>query len=91
MLTHWSIKPRINNNIFAAAPGFGRELFDSDLDRIQDNITMAMERVPVLQEAEIRSVINGPITYAPDSLPLVGPYHPANEYWCAIGFGLATP
>ena len=33
----------------------------------------AFNRLPVLQEAGIQTVINGPITYTPDGLPLVGP------------------
>ena len=67
--------------------GFGMELFDSDLDRIQDHVEQAMEMVPVLQKAEIQRVVSGPITYSPDVLPLLGPYHGLHNYWCAVGFG----
>ena len=48
---------------------------------------MAMERIPVLQTAEIQSVVSGPITYTPDILPMVGPYQGLHNYWVALGFG----
>ena len=68
-------------------PGFGKELFESDLDRIMDHIEIAMERFPCAAEAEIASVIAGPITYTPDILPMAGPMPEIHNYWCAIGFG----
>ncbi|KAL0965325.1 hypothetical protein UPYG_G00279790 [Umbra pygmaea] len=68
-------------------PGFGKELFESDLDRILDHVEMAMEMVPVLKEADIINIVSGPITYTPDLLPMVGPHQGAQNYWTAIGFG----
>ena len=65
--------------------GFGKELFESDLDRLQWHIEVAMEMVPVLQTANIQSVVSGPITYSPDLLPLVGPFQGLRNYWCAVG------
>ena len=67
--------------------GFGKELFQPDIDRLQDHIEIAMERVPLLQTAEIQSVVAGPITYTPDILPMVGPYQGLHNYWVAVGFG----
>lgn len=64
---------------------FGKELFDSDIDRLQDHVELAMERVPVLQTAEIQSCVAGPITYTPDLMPMVGPYQGLHNYWVAIG------
>ena len=55
-------------------PGFGKELFGSDLDRIGDNVAMAMERVPCMGEAGILNVTCGPIDYTPDVYPMVGPW-----------------
>ena len=49
-------------------------MFEDDLDRIAPHVEQAMERIPVLQTAEIQSVVNGPITYSTDSLPMLGPY-----------------
>ncbi|XP_003464453.2 dimethylglycine dehydrogenase, mitochondrial isoform X2 [Cavia porcellus] len=68
-------------------PGFGKELFESDLDRIMDHVQSAMKMVPVLQKANIINVVNGPITYTPDILPMVGPHQGVQNYWVAIGFG----
>ncbi|NXF41094.1 M2GD protein, partial [Nyctibius bracteatus] len=68
-------------------PGFGKELFESDLDRIMEHIEAAMEMVPVLKNADIVNTIAGPITYSPDILPMVGPHQGVKNYWVAIGFG----
>ncbi|KAL7854244.1 hypothetical protein AOLI_G00210880 [Acnodon oligacanthus] len=68
-------------------PGFGKELFESDLDRIMDHVEMAMEMVPVLKHADIINIVSGPITYTPDLLPMVGPHQGVRNYWTAIGFG----
>ncbi|XP_077354132.1 dimethylglycine dehydrogenase, mitochondrial isoform X2 [Festucalex cinctus] len=68
-------------------PGFGKELFESDLDRIMEHVEMAMEMVPVLKKADIINMVSGPITYTPDLLPMVGPHQGVRNYWTAIGFG----
>ncbi|CAO2592957.1 Dimethylglycine dehydrogenase, mitochondrial [Lemmus lemmus] len=68
-------------------PGFGKELFESDLDRITDHLEAAMEMIPVLKKADIINIVNGPITYSPDILPMVGPHQGVRNYWVAIGFG----
>ena len=68
-------------------PGFGKELFESDLDRISDNVAAAMERVPVLANADIASVVAGPITYSPDILPMLGPSLELPNMWLAVGTG----
>ena len=39
--------------------GFGKELYQPDLDRIQDNLEMAMERFPCLADGNIQSVVSG--------------------------------
>jgi dimethylglycine dehydrogenase len=67
--------------------GFGMELFESDLDRLQEHIDKAMDMVPVLRDAEIQRVVCGPITYSPDILPMIGPVRGLHNYWCAVGFG----
>uniref|UniRef100_A0A7N8WW02 Dimethylglycine dehydrogenase n=1 Tax=Mastacembelus armatus TaxID=205130 RepID=A0A7N8WW02_9TELE len=68
-------------------PGFGKELFESDLDRIMEHVEMAMDMVPVLKKADILNIVSGPITYTPDLLPMVGPHQGLHNYWTAIGFG----
>lgn len=68
-------------------PGFGKELFENDLDRVNVHIEAAMEMMPVLKKAEIASVVAGPITYTPDVLGLLGPSHEVYNYWLATGSG----
>ena len=67
-------------------PGFGRELYPGDLDRLAPHLEKAMEAFPCFQRAEIQTVVNGPITYTPDLLPMVGPSLLPNM-WLAVGFG----
>jgi len=52
-----------------------------------ENIEHAMDRFPCVKDADIASVVAGPITYSPDVLPLVGPFPEIDNYWVAIGFG----
>ena len=65
--------------------GFGHELLDDDLERIEANITRAIERVPVLNEAGIKRVINGPMIWSPDSNVLFGPVPELKNYFCCNG------
>lgn len=67
-------------------PGFGKELFNPDLDRLTEHIESAMELVPALRTAEIRTTVSGPITYTADSLPCIGPVPRFPNYWVAVGF-----
>ena len=52
---------------------FSFQLFPDDLDRLEWYIEDAMARVPLLGSEGIGRVINGPIPYAPDGLPMIGP------------------
>ncbi|MCT4609903.1 MAG: FAD-dependent oxidoreductase [Pelagimonas sp.] len=52
---------------------FSFQLWNDDLDRIEDIVTDAMERVPLMGTTGVGRVINGPIPYAPDGLPMIGP------------------
>ena len=65
-------------------PGFGKELYPGDLERLAPHLETAMEDFPCFQNAEIQSVVNGPITYTPDLLPMVGPSLLPNM-WLAVG------
>jgi len=70
---------------------FAMELFEPELDRLEFYIEDAMKRVPILAEGGVQRVINGPIPYTPDGLPLIGPVHGLdNFYLCAaFSFGIA--
>jgi dimethylglycine dehydrogenase len=52
---------------------FSFQLYPDDLDRLEWYIEDAMERVPLLAEGGVGRNINGPIPYAPDGLPMIGP------------------
>lgn len=64
---------------------FGHELLPDNLDKIEDAISFAYKRYPVLERAGVKSVIHGPFTFAPDGNPLVGPIPGLRNYWSACG------
>ena len=66
-------------------PNFTKDLCPSDLDRCLDNMEHIFERLPALQHAGIHTVVNGPITYTIDGLPLVGPIPGIENAYCIIG------
>jgi len=66
-------------------PAFTQDLCPSDLDRCLDNMEQIFERMPALQTAGIHTVVNGPITYTIDGLPLVGQIPGLENGYCIIG------
>ena len=70
---------------------FGMDLLTPDLDRIADSLDVAFKHFPVLANAGIRRVVNGPFTFAPDGNPLLGPVRGLPGYWtaCAVMAGLS--
>ena len=70
---------------------FGHELLDDNLDRIGDSMEFAFKRFPVLADAGIKTIVNGPFTFAPDGNPLVGPVPGLRNYWsaCAVMAGFS--
>ena len=64
---------------------FGHELLSDNLERIGDSLAAAYKRYPVLEKAGIKTVINGPFTFAPDGNPLVGPVQGLRNFWSACG------
>ncbi|MEO0569827.1 MAG: FAD-dependent oxidoreductase, partial [Pseudomonadota bacterium] len=52
---------------------FSFQLYPDDLERLEWYIEDAMARMPLLGEAGVGRNINGPIPYAPDGLPMIGP------------------
>ena len=65
--------------------GFGHELFADDLERIEDNMMRAIDRVPAVGTAGIKRVINGPMIWSPDSNVLFGPHPDLRNYFCCNG------
>jgi dimethylglycine dehydrogenase len=64
---------------------FGHELLDEDLDRIEENLLRAFERIPALAEVGVKRVINGPMIWSPDSSALFGPVPELQNYFCCCG------
>jgi dimethylglycine dehydrogenase len=70
---------------------FSFQLWTDDLERIEDIVADSMERVPLAATAGISRIINGPIPYAPDGLPLIGPMPGVKNAFeaCVFTFGIA--
>ncbi len=70
---------------------FSFQLYPDDLERLEWYIEDAMARVPLLGSAGVSKVINGPIPYAPDGLPLIGPMPGVPNAFeaCVFTFGIA--
>lgn len=64
---------------------FAHDLFPDDLERIEDNMMRAIDRVPAVGEAGIKRVINGPMIWSPDSNALFGPVPELKGYFCCNG------
>ncbi|MCG6891863.1 MAG: FAD-dependent oxidoreductase [Gammaproteobacteria bacterium] len=64
---------------------FGHELLDEDLERIEENLMRAFERIPALAEVGVKRVINGPMIWSPDSSALYGPVPELRNYFCCCG------
>ena len=75
--TPWQIKQTPMN--------FGHELLEPKLDNIQDRLEIGFKRIPALEKAGIKNIINGPFTFGPDGNPLIGPVPGKKNYWVAVG------
>ncbi|AFO89581.1 FAD-dependent oxidoreductase (plasmid) [Phaeobacter inhibens] len=64
---------------------FAHDLFPDDLERIEDNMMNAIERLPAVGEAGIKRVINGPMIWSPDANVLMGPVPELEGYFCCNG------
>ncbi len=64
---------------------FANKLEPPDLNRLEDNMMRVFDRLPVLQTAGISSVVNGPITYSGDGVPLVGRLPGRRNAYCMLG------
>ncbi|WP_170763768.1 GcvT family protein [Ruegeria lacuscaerulensis] len=64
---------------------FAHDLFPDDLERIEENMMNAIERLPAVAEAGIKRIINGPMIWSPDSNVLMGPVPEVDGYFCCNG------
>lgn len=65
---------------------FGRELFEANYDRLALFATLAAERLPVLNDTGIQTVINGPIPVSADGEPIMGKAPELDNLYLACGF-----
>jgi len=67
------------------------ELFPDDLERLMPWLGHAMERLPLLEDAGIKRIVNGAIPHPPDGPPYLGPVAGLRNFWlcCGSSFGIA--
>jgi sarcosine dehydrogenase len=65
---------------------FGRELLQPNQERLEQFVLPAAERLPILNELGIRTVINGPIPISPDGEPIMGLAPERDNFYVACGF-----
>ena len=66
--------------------GFDRELFQPSMERLEAFMLPAAERIPVLNEMGIRTIINGAIPISPDGEPIMGLVPQLDNFYVACGF-----
>lgn len=66
-------------------PNFTSALCPDDPDRVTPVLENVFKRLPCLTETGIHTIINGPITYTPDGLPIVGRIPGKRNSWCITG------
>jgi len=64
---------------------FDHQLFPDDIDTMMAVFEAAAAHVPLLTEAGAQRFVNGPIPYAPDAMPLVGPAGGVRNFYHATG------
>jgi len=64
---------------------FGHELLEPQLDHIAERLELGFQRIPALEKAGIKDIINGPFTFGPDGNPMIGPVPGMRNYWAAVG------
>lgn len=70
---------------------FSFQLYPDDLERLEWHLNDAAARVPILGNAGLSRVINGPIPSTPDANPLLGPMPGVPNAFeaCVFTFGIA--
>jgi len=64
---------------------FTQQLLPSDWELFREILEGAIRRVPMLAEAELAHLVNGPEGITPDSRPLLGPVPGVPGFWLAAG------
>ncbi|MBT0958057.1 FAD-dependent oxidoreductase [Alphaproteobacteria bacterium KMM 3653] len=71
---------------YGAPDSFRADLFQLDLDRIEEQYAAMIHRIPSCEDSGLKDDFNGPICYTPDGNPLVGPAYGLRNMWLAEGF-----
>jgi dimethylglycine dehydrogenase len=71
---------------YGVPDSFRADLFQLDLDRIEDQYMAMNHRIPSAESCGLKDDFNGPICYTPDGNPLVGPAPGLRNMWLAEGF-----
>jgi glycine cleavage system aminomethyltransferase T/glycine/D-amino acid oxidase-like deaminating enzyme len=66
-------------------PDFNGRLLEEDWDRFQELMENALVRVPMLADAEVVRLVNGPEAFTPDGEFILGPTD-VGGFWVASGF-----
>jgi glycine cleavage system T protein len=66
-------------------PDFNGRLLEEDWDRFQELMENALVRVPMLADAEVVRLVNGPEAFTPDGEFILGPTD-VRGFWVAAGF-----
>lgn len=71
---------------------FEKDLFPGALERLMPHVEGCINRVPSFQNAGIKDIVNGPISYSPDGNPMVGPAYGLPNFWLseAHSFGVTA-
>ncbi len=67
-------------------PSFEFQLFDDDWDHFEQHMAEAVARVPALEKAGIKRMINGPESFTPDGNFILGRAPELNNYFVGCGF-----
>ncbi len=65
---------------------FRRQLLEPNFDRFEQLAMLAAQRTPVIEQAGIRTMINGPIPYSADADFVMGKVPELDNYYVATGF-----
>lgn len=65
---------------------FARELFPENMERFEPILLGAAERLPILNDTGIRTLMNGPIPVSADGEPVMGLAPELDNFYVACGF-----
>ena len=71
---------------FSVPDSFRADLFQLDLERIEEEYMSMIHRIPTTEELGLKDDFNGPICYTPDGNPMLGPAPGLRNMWLAEGF-----